>query len=108
MSWLSKLVPSKKVVGPQGTDEQVEILQKQKAKRLKAEAISKRQAEYEAFQMLIRAEADATAAAFMAVSESNSRLVAAKATMPDTIAALAATEEMIKAMEAEQRKLGLL
>lgn len=103
-SFFSKKAP----VGPQGTDEQVEILQKQKAKRLKAEAYAKRQAEYEAFQMLIRAEADATAAAFQAVSESNNRLVAAKATMSDSIAALAATEEMIKAMEEEQRKLGLL
>ena len=109
MSWLSKFFPSRKVAStPQATPEQLAVMQATKAGRAVTEAANKQLLEYEAYNMLIRAEQEAATAAFLSSMESNKRLVDAKATMPDLIAGNAAIDQMIIAMEAEQRKLGLL
>lgn len=109
MNWLFKLFPSKTVAPSyQPTPEQLAEMQAAKAKADKMEAMAKKQAEYEAYNMQIRAEQEKATAAFLAVTESNKKLVAAKATMSDLVAGNAAIDQMIIAMEAEQRKLGLL
>jgi hypothetical protein len=109
MSIFSWLFPSKTVAPSyQPTPEQLAEMQASKAKADKMEVMAKKQAEYEAYNMQIRAEQEKATAAFLAVTESNKKLVAAKATMPDLVAGNAAIDQMIIAMEAEQRKLGLL
>ena len=110
MSILSFFFPKKVAAKPvyQPTPEQIAEMQNAKALADRMAVLAAKQEQYTTYNLAVKAEQERATAAFLVVTESNKKLVAAKATMSDLVAGNAAIDQMIAAMEAEQRKLGLL